>query len=284
MKIIVYSAHKFEIPYLKEACSQEHELTFISEKLNETTVKHSKTCDIACLFSSDDCSASIIEDLHSNGIKFITTRSAGFNHIDMEATQKHNIPVAHVPEYSPNAIAEHCVTLMLALLRKLIPSHEQIRNYDFSLHNLVGSELNSKTVGVLGAGNIGCQLIKILSGFGCNVLAYDINENPEVLKLNNTTYTDLEDLYSNSDIISLNLPLNDNTKNIIHDDAIAQMKDGVILINAGRGGLVDTTAIIDNLKAKKLVALEWMFTSMKTNFFMRIIPIRFLQMMYLQDC
>lgn len=252
MKIAVFSVHDFEIPFLQDANKDEHELVFVSKKLNQQTVESAKDCDVACLFSTDDASEAVIESLVENGIKFITTRSAGFNHIDLDSAEKYGIPVAHVPEYSPNAIAEHCVALILALQRKLIPSYERIRNYNFSLNGLIGTELDKKIVGVMGTGNIGERLIRILTAFGCEVLAYDVLENPKVSEIDGVAYVDLETLYTNSDVVSLNLPLNNETENIIDADALQKMKEGVILVNAGRGKLVDTQAVIEGLKNEKV--------------------------------
>lgn len=252
IKIAVFSAHDFEIPFLEKANNNQYQLVFISEKLSEKTVKKAKGCNIACIFSSDDAGGLIVRALAQLGIRHITTRSTGFNHVDLATALECDISVTHVPEYSPNAIAEHCVALILALQRKLIPSYERIRNYNFSLNGLIGSELNKKTVGVMGTGTIGYCLIKILNGFGATILAFDARENPNVLKLGEVRYVDKETLYANSDVISLNLPLNSETENIINDDALGQMKNGVILVNAGRGKLVDTQAVIHALKTEKV--------------------------------
>lgn len=252
LKIAIYSAHKFEIPYLKDANNSRNKLKFITEKLNEESVQHSKGYDGIAVFSSDSVSEKVISELAKNGIKFITTRSAGFNHIDLEHAAKHDMIVTNVPEYSPNAIAEHCLALMLSLSRKLIPSYERIRNYDFSLNGLVGSELNKKRVGVIGTGSIGYRLICILKGFGCEILAFDAEKNDKVAHLEGVHYVELNELFSRSDVISLNLPLNKETEHIVNAKSIEKMKDGVILINTGRGGLVDTKAVVDALKSERI--------------------------------
>lgn len=252
MKIAIFSAHDFEIPFLEKANNKHYEMVFVPEKLSEKTVKKAQGCTIACIFSSDDAGEPIIRALAELGVQHIATRSAGFNHIDLATALESDISVTHVPEYSPNAIAEHCIALILALQRKLIPSYERIRNYNFSLNGLIGSELHRKTVGVMGTGTIGYCLIKILNGFGATVLAFDAKENPHVLELGEVRYVAKETLYANSDIISLNLPLNAETENIINDDALGQMKNGVILVNAGRGKLVDTQAVIHALKTEKV--------------------------------
>jgi len=252
LKIAVYSAHDFEVPFLKTANANKNELQFISEKLNGNSVKFAKGCDVIAVFSSDDVSKEIVNELSSYGIKFITTRSAGFNHIDLKTAAQHGILVTNVPGYSPNAIAEHCLAILLAISRKLIPSYERIRNYDFSLNGLVGSELSTKTIGIMGTGNIGYRLIRILLGFGCTILAYDAKRNDEIAGLDGVEYVELNTLLPQSDIISLNLPLNNETEHIIDTEAIKQMKEGVILINAGRGRLVDTKSVVDALKSEKI--------------------------------
>lgn len=252
MKTAVFSTHNFEVSFLKKANNNKNKLNFISEKLNESSVEQAKECEAVAVFSSDDVSRKVITALNTYGVKLITTRSAGFNHIDLEAASEHDITITNVPEYSPNAIAEHCLALILSLSRKLIPSYERIRNYDFSLNGLVGTELHKKTVGVMGTGSIGYRLICILKGFGCTVLAYDVDENDEVSKLEGVEYVALNHLLSNSDVISLNLPLNTETENIIDAKAIDKMKKGVILINAGRGKLVDTKAVVEALKSEQI--------------------------------
>lgn len=252
MKIAIYSAHQFEVPYLEKANVADYELVFISQNLTDATANLAKECDVVALFSSDDARKSCIEKFAKYGIKLITTRSAGFNHINIEAAKKNDILVTNVPEYSPNAIAEHCITLLLSLSRKLIPSYERIRNFNFSLQGLMGSELNKKTIGVMGTGSIGVRLIKILHGFGCNILAYDIHKNSEVASLKGVEYVEKKTLFSTCDAISLNLPLNDETQNIIDTEAIKMMKDGVFIINAGRGKLVDTQAVIEGIKTEKI--------------------------------
>ncbi|KPM32088.1 D-lactate dehydrogenase [Croceitalea dokdonensis DOKDO 023] len=252
MKIAVYSAHEFEIPFLREANDDGHELHFVSEKLNIQTVGQAKNCDVVAVFSSDEASKEVIAKLAEFGVELITTRSAGFNHIDLKSAKEWGVRVVHVPEYSPQAIAEHCMALLLALSRKLIPSYERIRTYDFSLRGLTGSEINKKTIGVLGTGNIGCSLIKILNGFGCTLLAYDAEVNDKVAEMKNVNYVELNEVFAQADAISLNLPLNEGTKHIIDSAAIEKMKNGVILINAGRGALVDTQAVIDGIKSEKI--------------------------------
>jgi len=252
MKIAIYSAHEFEIPFLREANTNDNELHFFSEKLNTQTVEQAKNCDVAAIFSSDEASEEVITQLAEFGVELITTRSAGFNHIDLKSAKELGICVAHVPEYSPQAIAEHCITLLLALSRKLIPSYERIRTYDFSLRGLTGSEINKKTIGVMGTGKIGHSLIQILNGFGCTLLAYDAKVNDKVAEMKSVNYVELHELFAQADAISLNLPLNKGTKHIIGSATIEKMKKGVILINAGRGELIDTQAVIDGLKSEKI--------------------------------
>ena len=188
------------------------------------------------------------------GVRYLALRSAGFNHVDLKIANELGIRVARVPEYSPAAIAEHTVALMLALNRKLIRAHNRVRDLNFSLDGLTGFDMSGKTVGVLGAGKIGSVLIRILHGFNCNILAYDPYENDELKKKYNVTYTDYKEICRKADIITLHLPLTPESKYIINADTIGFMKEGVMLINTSRGALVDTKEVIKALKSGKVGA------------------------------
>lgn len=179
-------------------------------------------------------------------------RSAGFNHVDLVAAEKLGIGVARVPEYSPYAVAEHTVALLLALNRKLIRANNRVRDLNFSLNGLIGFDVHGKTAGVIGTGKIGTALIKILHGFGCKLIAYDIVENQELMQKYNVKYVSLSTLFQQSDIISLQVPLTPETQYIINPESIAQMKKGVMLLNTSRGDLVDTQAVIQALKTGQI--------------------------------
>ena len=189
------------------------------------------------------------------GLDLLVLRSSGYNHVDLTVAKELGIRIARVPEYSPHAIAEHSLALMLALNRKLIRAHQRIMDLNFSLDGLVGFDMNGKTVGLIGTGKIGRVAAKILTGFGCRILAYDVKENEELKRTCQVTYTDLETLYSQSDIISLHVPLTEKTKYMINSSTIKLMKPGVMLINTSRGLLVNTKDVIDALKTGHIGSL-----------------------------
>lgn len=254
MKTAVYSIHNFEKEYLQNANAEVHDLVLLEPSLSENTVALAKGCDAISLFTGDDANSAVLEELYKIGIKYIALRSAGFNHVDLKKANELKIKVARVPAYSPYAIAEHTVALMLVLNRKIIRAHHRIMDLNFSLDGLVGFDMNGKTVGIIGTGKIGCVLARILHGFGCKVLAFDENENKELVEQYGVQYTDCNSLCEQSDIITLHIPLTDRTKYIIDTDCIDKMKQGVMLINTSRGGLVNTKAVIDALKVKKIGA------------------------------
>jgi D-lactate dehydrogenase len=251
-RIAVFSAHEFEIPYLEQANNGEFELVFEKGEISKQKLRQLKDISALSIFSTDTIGKTLIAQLKKMEIPLIATRSAGFEHIDLEAAGKADIQISNVPEYSPQAIAEHSLGLMLALLRKLVPSYERINNYDFSLNGLVGSEITGKTVGIMGVGNIGKALIKILGGFDCRIVLYDVEKNPKLERRKNLEYVTLDQLLKSSDIVSVHLPLNQDTKHIIDKESLKKMKSSTILINAGRGGLVDTKAVVSALKKEKL--------------------------------
>lgn len=255
MNVAVYSTHQFEKPYLITANQEKHEFLFIDNRLGDQSAVFAKDCEAVCLFTGDDASASVLTQLHQQGIKYIALRSAGFNHVDLEKAKQLGIRVARVPAYSPYAIAEHAVALILALNRKLIRAHNRIMELNFSLDGLVGFDMHGKTVGIIGTGKIGQVLAHILRGFGCRVLAFDLHPNQTLIDLHQVQYVNLEQIYEESDIISLHVPLNDKTRYMINAETIQKMKKGVMLINTSRGGLVDTKAVIDGLKHKHIGAV-----------------------------
>jgi len=252
MKTTVFSTHKFEEPYLVKANDGKHQLKLLESRLTEETAMLATGSKAVSLFTGDDASAHILEKFNAFGIKYIALRSAGFNHVDLLKVAELDMKVARVPAYSPYAIAEHTMALILALNRKLIKANNRVREHNFSLNGLTGFDLNGKTVGVIGTGKIGSVLIKILHGFGCNILAQDIEENKDLIDKYGVIYTDCATLCKHADIISLHAPLKASTKHLIDAKHIALMKTGVMLINTSRGGLVDTKAVIQGLKTKKI--------------------------------
>lgn len=255
MKVLVYSAKDFEIPYLEEANKNKHKLTFTKEALSSATAHKAVGYDAISIFSADEACLITIEKLKDFNIKFITLRSAGYDNVNLRTATRLDIKVANVPAYSPYAIAEHAVALLLALNRKLITSNLRVRHYNFNLNNLVGVDLNNKTVGIIGTGKIGEVMCKIMHGFGCKLLGYDIEEKASLIEKYNIKYTSLNDICNQADIISLHVPLNADTHEMINEDVIDEMKDGVIIINTARGSVLSTDAVIAGLKSEKIGAL-----------------------------
>ncbi len=252
MKTTVFSTHKFEEPYLVGANNSKHELNLLEVRLSENTVSLAQGAAAVSLFTSDDASARVLEKLSALGVRYIALRTAGYNNVDTKKAAELGIRISRVPAYSPYAIAEHAVALILALNRKLIRANNRVRDMNFSLNGLTGFDLNGKTVGVMGAGKIGAILVKILHGFGCNILIYDSSENHSLVDKYGVRYVDCKTICSQSDIISLHMPLTPDTKHLINGEHISMMKPKVMLINTSRGGLVDTKAVIEGLKTGKI--------------------------------
>jgi D-lactate dehydrogenase len=204
-----------------------------------------------CAFINDNLNAEVLHKLKDKGIELIALRSAGFNHVDMVCASHLSLPVVRVPAYSPYAVAEHAVGLLLCLNRGIHRAHNRIREGDFSLRNLIGFDLHGKTVGVIGTGKIGQAFTNIMLGFGCNVIAYDVLHNEQCIQ-SGVIYASLDNLLSHADVISLHCPLTPDTYHLIGRKALAKMRDGVTIINTSRGKLVDTKAIINGLKSGKV--------------------------------
>ncbi|SHG80159.1 D-lactate dehydrogenase [Flavobacterium micromati] len=252
MKVAIFSIHSFDRPFFEKIKTNSHELVYFKEQLSAETAYLAKDFDGIAIFTSDSANEEILNLLHSYGVKFIALRSVGYDHVDIDKATELKIKVANVPEYSPFAIAEHTVAMILALNRKLILADNRIKRHDFSLGGLTGFDLNGKTVGIIGTGKIGSVLAKILHGFGCKVIAYDKIEESSLKSKYALHYTNLDELCKQSDIISLNLPLNKDTKYLINEQQITIMKNGVMLINTARGGIVNTQSVINALKSGKI--------------------------------
>ncbi|OIQ18754.1 2-hydroxyacid dehydrogenase [Lacinutrix sp. MedPE-SW] len=255
MKVLVYSAKEFEIPYLTAANNGKHKLTFIPESLNSKTAIKAVGFDAISIFSSDDANFMVIEKLKEFNIKYITLRSTGYDNANINAASRLNIKVANVPEYSPHAIAEHAVALLLALNRKINVSNTRVKNHNFNLNNLIGFDLNEKTVGVIGTGKIGSVFTKIMNGFGCKLLGFDRGENKTLVANFGMEYVDLETLCEKADIISLHVPLNADSQYLIDENCVEKMKPGVIIINTARGMVINTEHIINGLQNKTIGGL-----------------------------
>lgn len=252
MKIAIYSTHEFEQASLLHANNDKHEFILLEESLSENTANLAQGCQAICIFVGDKADAKVLAKLHDIGVKYIALRSAGYNHVNVAESKKLGIKLARVPDYSPYSVAEHAVTLMLALNRKIVHANNRVNQQNFSLDGLVGFDMHEKTVGIMGTGKIGSQVAKILHGFGCNILAYDTVQNEELKKNLGAKYVNLKTMCKDADIISLHVPLNEKTKYIINKESISDMKKGVMLINTSRGGLVHTSDVVDALKSGKI--------------------------------
>jgi D-lactate dehydrogenase len=247
MKILFYSSKGFELPFLKAAASIDIKVDFIKDALSKKTVSLAKGYDAISIFTADDGSADVIKSLKDQGVRFIAIRAAGYDNVDIVAANEAEVHVANVPNYSPNAIAEHAVAMMLALNRKLIRSNEQVHNQNFSLDNLVGFDMKKKKVGIIGTGRIGSIVARILHGFDCILFAYDVNRNQELENKYNVIYTGLNTIFSLCDIVTIHVPLNDQTRYMVNKKLIDNMKRGAMLINTSRGGVLNTRDLLDAL-------------------------------------
>jgi D-lactate dehydrogenase len=251
MKVAVFSAKKYDREFLCEANGSLHELRFFEPHLNEESAGLAAGFETVCVFVNDQVNAAVIAKLRSLGVRLIALRCAGYNNVDLAAATKHGLTVVRVPAYSPYAVAEHTIALMLALNRKLHRAYNRVREGNFALDGLLGFDMHGKTVGLIGTGQIGTVVAQILTGFGCPSLAFDLIPN-EICRSLGVHYVELNELFEQSDIITLHCPLTPENKHIINDAAIARMKTGVMLINTSRGALLDTLAIIKGLKSGKI--------------------------------
>ena len=251
MKIAFFSTKSYDRESFEKYNNQEHQLAFYKAQLNDQTVNLTSGYQAICVFVNDRVNAMIIKKLHKNGVQIIALRCAGFNNVDLQAAAEVGIKVVRVPAYSPMAVAEHAVALIMTLNRKTHKAYNRVREGNFAADRLTGFNLFGKTVGVIGTGKIGEAFCQIMLGFGCKVLAYDIYEN-EKLKLKGIEYLPFEEVLKQSNIVSLHCPLNDHTHHIMNKTTFSKMKKGAMLINTSRGGLVDTKAVIKALKKGKI--------------------------------
>ena len=243
-------------PYDEKSFNTANELygfdiRYYKGHLNKNNLILTQGADVVCIFVNDTADKDIIDAMVENGVKLLALRNAGFNNVDLKAAEG-KLKVVRVPAYSPYAVAEYAVALMLTLNRKIHRAYWRTRDGNFSLHGLMGFDMHGKTVGIIGIGKIAKILIRILKGFGMNILANDLYPDYKFAQEMDITYTSLDELYHNADIISLHCPLTDETKYIINADSISKMKDGVMLINTGRGMLIHTNDLIEGLKNKKI--------------------------------
>ena len=256
MKVAVFNTKRYEKRSLETAAQtlgkgQGIEFTFLEPRLETQTAVLAAGHEAVLIFVNDVADREVLEKLAAGGTRFLATRSAGFNQIDCEAASELGIQLAYVPAYSPNAVAEFTIGLILTLGRHIHEGHNRVRRADFNLEGLCGFELRDMTVGVCGTGRIGTNVVKLLSGFGCKILAYDEEPNEEVMLLASNVDT-RDELFRFCDILTLHVPLMPSTFHIIDAPALEMMKDGVFLINTSRGALLDTPAVVDALKRRKV--------------------------------
>lgn len=250
MRVAVFDTHRYDREALEEANQgRGHELVFFEPRLTRETAALAAGFGAVCSFVNDVLDAAALEILAAAGVRLIALRSAGYNHVDLEAAERLGLAVTRVPAYSPHAVAEHAAALVLALNRKVHRSYARVREWNFSLEGLVGFDLHGKTVGVVGTGHIGAVAARIFHGFGCRLLGYDLHEDGRLAAALGLRYVPLEVIYREADVITLHVPLTPTTYHLVDAAALARMKRGVILINTGRGALIDSRALIDALKS-----------------------------------
>lgn len=250
MKVALFSSKPYDEEFFRrENVKHGHELRYLEAHLSKETAALASGDEAVCAFVNDHLDAEVLGILADSGVRLLALRSAGFNHVDRKAAERLGITVTRVPAYSPHAVAEHAVALLLSLNRKIHRAHARVREANFSLQGLIGFDLHGRTVGVIGTGKIGAIFARIMTGFGCHVLGVDKTESA-ACRAFGVEYVSLEELFRRSDVISLHCPLSQETEHLIDARALGVMKKGVYLINTGRGGLVDTKALIVALKSQ----------------------------------
>ena len=250
IKVAFYDAKEYDkTSFEKYGAQHDMQFRFFETKLNEDTVDLSKGSDAVCVFVNDSVTAEVIEKLYEYGVRILALRSAGYNNVDVKAAFG-KVHVVHVPAYSPYAVAEHAMALLLTSIRRIHKAYNRTREFNFSLSGLTGFDLHGKTVGVIGTGKIGRIFIDICRGFGMKIIAYDAfpAENSGI------EYVELDELFQRSDIISLHCPLTEQTRHLIDENAIGKMKKGVVIVNTSRGGLIDAEALLKGIKERKIGA------------------------------
>jgi D-lactate dehydrogenase len=247
MKVLVYSSRSYDRTYLEEANQNKHKLQFVDAHLEPNTTVLALNYQVISCFVDDILDRKVLKVLYEGGTPMVALRATGFNNVDLKAAAGMGITIMRVSTYSPYAVAEFAVGMILDLDRKIHRAYTRVREGNFLLKGLMGFDLNGKNIGIIGTGKIGTVLARIMTGFGCHVLAYDVIENPECVKLG-VNYVSLAQLLRQSDIVSLHLPLTPESHHLINDETLALIKKGAMLINTSRGALVDTRALLKALK------------------------------------
>lgn len=255
MRLALFSTKPYDRVFFQRANADfHHELTFFEPRLTLETCGLARGYPAVCPFVNDVLEARVLEELHAQGTRIIAMRSAGFNNLDLPAAKRLQMQVVRVPAYSPFAVAEYTVGLMLTLNRKIHRAFNRVREGNFSLEGLLGFDLHGRSVGIVGTGQIGAAVARIMAGFGCRLLGYDVRPNPECTELG-MQYVGIDDLFADSDVITLHCPLTPQTHYLVNEASIRRMRQGVMLINTSRGAVVDTKAVIDGLKSGRIGAL-----------------------------
>ena len=253
-KIAFFGAKPYDIASFDKVNEKyNYDIRYYKGHLNPNNVVLTQDTDVVCIFVNDTADAAVIDAMVDNGVKLLALRCAGFNNVDLKAA-KGKLPVVRVPAYSPYAVAEYSLALMLSLNRKIHRAYWRTRDGNFSLNGLMGFDMHGKTIGIIGTGKIAKILIRLLKGFGMRILAYDLYPDMKFAGEEGISYVSLDELYRESDIISLHCPLTDQTKYMMDKDSIDKMKEGVMIINTGRGQLINTNDLIEGLKEKKIAA------------------------------
>ena len=265
MRIAFYDTKPYDKIWFEPMAKEKGiDILFLEEKLNKHTAVFAKDCDAVCIFVNDDAKKETILRLKENGVKTILLRCAGFNNVDIKQADKEGIVCLRVPSYSPRAVAEYALGLLLAVNRKLHRAYVRTRDFNYSINGLMGMDLVGKTIGVIGTGKIGQAMLSVIRGLDMRVLLYDpypvqaiIDKTPEAVEQfgKNLTYVDLDTLFKESDVISLHCPLTKDTEYMINKKSIAKMKDGVILVNTSRGGLINTADLLEGLANDKFAGV-----------------------------
>ncbi len=264
MRMMLFSSRPYDVDSFRTAQAgsaarglEGLELQFREARLDPSTVVLAEGCEVVCPFVNDQVDAEVVHQLAAGGTRLLALRSAGFNHVDVKAAAQAGIAVVRVPAYSPYAVAEHAVGMILTLNRKLHRANNRTREGDFSLSGLLGFDLHGKTVGVVGTGIIGRVFARIIAAFGVEVLAFDPVHHPDVIA-HGAHYVELDELLARSDVVSLHCPLLPSTRHLIDARSLMSMKPGAMLINTSRGGLVDSVAVVEALKSGRLAISGWM--------------------------
>jgi len=248
MDIAVYSTKSYDRQFMDAAVAEDHKLHYLEARLTPDTAMLARGSDAVCVFVNDQVNEPVLKEFKSLGIRLVALRAAGYNNVDLVAAKRQEIAIARVPAYSPEAVAEHAAALILSLNRNIHRAYARVREGNFALEGLLGFNLQGRTVGIVGTGRIGTSLARIMSGFGCRVLAYDIAPNPACVSFG-VKYVALVELLGASDIVSLHCPLTPQTRHLIDDSAIGEMKHGAMLINTSRGAIVNTQAVVNGVKS-----------------------------------